>query len=175
MICGQWHRMIFLAFVGSYAFGAADTFASEVGVLSQSEPRMITTWRVVPKGTNGGVSLLGFAASALGAMLVGLSGSFSFSVENGAHFDWTVAFTGLVTGVAGAIIDSILGATLQFSGAKVMTNSEQQKQVVIVNTPGKDVESIGGLDVLSNTGVNFVSTLCSAILAPLFCCCLLFY
>ena len=166
--------MLFLAYVGSYAFGAADTFASEIGMLSKSQPRMITTWSVVPNGTNGGVTLLGFAASALGALLVGLSGSFSFSVENGLFFDWTIALTGLVVGVFGTIIDSVLGATLQFSGAKVMTKGET-KQIVIVNSPGKDVESVGGLDILSNTGVNFVSSLLTAAAAPVFCCCLLFY
>jgi len=174
MICGQWHRMLFLAYVGSYAFGAADTFASEIGMLSKSQPRLITTWRIVPSGTNGGVTLLGFAVSALGALLVGLSGSFSFSIENGLCFDWTVALTGLVVGVVGTVIDSILGATLQYSGAKVMSKDDK-KHTVILNTPGKDVESVGGLDILSNSTVNFISSLCSAILAPFFCCCLLFY
>ena len=165
-MCGQWHRALFLAYVGSYAFGAADTFASEIGVLSSSPPRMVVSGRVVPRGTNGGVSLLGLAAAAVGALLVGASGSLAFSVQTGLQFDWTVTWTGLAVGVVGSLVDSVLGATLRFSGAKKGADGH----VVAVSRPAKGVRSIGGLDVLSNTGVNFVAALVSAALAPVLCC-----
>ena len=160
---GLWHRTLFLAYVGSFAFGAADTLASEIGVLSRRPPVMIVTGRTVPRGTNGGVSFLGFGAAAVGALLVGLSGSFTRSAQTGLHFDWAVACTALLVGVFGSVVDSVLGATFQYSGVK----KDAEGHAVVVNRPGRGVRSVGGLDLLSNTGVNFVASLVSAVLAPL--------
>ena len=164
--------MLYLAYVGSYAFGAADTFASELGVLSRAPPRMVGSWRVVPRGTNGGVSLLGTAAAALGGLLVGASGALSFRVRDGLRFDWTVALTGLAAGLAGTTLDSVLGATLQYSGTKAAPGAPAG--VVVVDAPAKGVQRVAGRNVLSNSGVNFVASLASALLAPLLCCSLLF-
>lgn len=42
----------------------------QLGVLSKSKPFHIIQWRLVPTGTNGGVSLLGTVASAAGGIFV---------------------------------------------------------------------------------------------------------
>ncbi|OZJ06734.1 hypothetical protein BZG36_00346 [Bifiguratus adelaidae] len=60
-------------YIGHYACCAGDTYASELGILSQGQPILITTLRPVPRGTNGGVSLLGLGASLLGGTVVGVS------------------------------------------------------------------------------------------------------
>jgi uncharacterized membrane protein len=54
---------------------------------------------------------------------------------------------GAGAGLLGSFIDSLLGATLQYSG--VLPGSGQ-----VVNQPGKGAVHVSGLDVLSNNAVN---------------------
>ena len=74
---GSW---VSLAVIGSIGCCAGDTWASELGTVintsldSKQEPILITQpWRHVPKGTNGGVSLVGLIASFAGGLVVGLA------------------------------------------------------------------------------------------------------
>ena len=57
------------------AFGEAnaDTWASEIGVLSRKKPISIITRRTIETGVSGGVSSLGTLASFLGAAFIGFS------------------------------------------------------------------------------------------------------
>lgn len=89
-----------------FACCAGDTFASEFGQLSRSRPRLITTFETVTAGQDGGVSLLGTAASALGGALIGAVGG-----------TWATVALGAFSGWAGSMIDSLLGALLQAPGA----------------------------------------------------------
>ncbi len=62
-----------LGFAASLAAVNADTWATELGVLNPTAPRLITDLRkVVEKGTSGGVSWGGTLASFAGAGLIGL-------------------------------------------------------------------------------------------------------
>lgn len=71
------HWILFAAYVGHFACCAGDTWASELGILSKSEPFLITTFRRVPRGTNGGVSSLGLLASVGGGLAIGMDIFFS--------------------------------------------------------------------------------------------------
>ena len=69
-----------MALLGGLGCCAGDTWASELGTVlnisldSKQEPRLITQpWRHVPKGTNGGVSLVGLIASFAGGLVVGVA------------------------------------------------------------------------------------------------------
>lgn len=65
------HWVLYAGYVGFFACCTADTWASELGILSTSDPFLITTLKRVPKGTNGGVSGLGFMASLAGGLAIG--------------------------------------------------------------------------------------------------------
>lgn len=60
--------------LGTLAAVTADTWATELGGLSRRQPRSLLTWRPVPAGTSGGVSLLGSGAALLGALMIGGAG-----------------------------------------------------------------------------------------------------
>jgi uncharacterized protein (TIGR00297 family) len=93
-------------FVGGLAAAAADTWATEVGMLSKQPPRTITTWRQVERGMSGGVTTLGLLASIGGAATVGAA----WAVVARERRALGVA---LVAGVFGSLLDSVLGATVQ--------------------------------------------------------------
>jgi uncharacterized protein (TIGR00297 family) len=95
-------------FVGVMATVTADTWATELGTLSKQPPRMITNGHRVEAGTSGGVSLMGTAVSFAGGLLIGLvAGLF------GKQMLLALAAIGAVSGLAGSLFDSLLGATIQ--------------------------------------------------------------
>lgn len=69
---------------------------------------------------------------------------------------------GLFGGMFGSVVDSVLGATLQFSGY-----SEDRDKVV--NYPGAGVHKISGRHILTNNQVNFVSASLTAAATALLC------
>ena len=156
------------AFIGYYGCCCGDTWSSELGVLSRKMPRLITTGEEVKPGTNGGVTTLGLVASAAGGFAVGfafwcgglfvpvVTGNVGLALKFAAQ--WPVLVIGLGAGVVGSLMDSLLGATIQFSGYC----SERRR---MVSKPGPTVTRTSGLNFLSNSAVNFVTaSLCALIL-----------
>lgn len=56
--------------------------ASELGILSKSAPFLVTSFKTVPPGTNGGMSVIGTAASLGGGFIMGLTLVVGLAVEN---------------------------------------------------------------------------------------------
>jgi uncharacterized protein (TIGR00297 family) len=101
---------VWLAFAASLAAVNADTWATELGVLSPHSPRMITNpAREVEKGTSGGVTLVGTLAALAGAGLIGLLAVLAAPSPTSAGAGLLVTLAGL----SGALFDSLLGATVQ--------------------------------------------------------------
>lgn len=141
------YSLLTAAYLGYIACCAGDTWSSEIGQLSEEEPRLITTLRPVRKGTNGGVTLLGLLSSCLGGLFVGTL----FYLTGGSYqSQWRVMPLGMVAGLVGSLIDSLLGATIQFTGYNRKTGK-------ITGKSGADVSPISGSPLLDNNGVNVVS------------------
>lgn len=99
-----------MAFAGALAAATADTASSEVGQLWGRPTLLVTSWKPVPAGTDGGVSAQGSLAGLVAVVPVALLGGWAGLYE-GAGVVWVVA-----SGFAGTVVDSLLGATLERRG-----------------------------------------------------------
>ncbi|NXK01808.1 TMM19 protein, partial [Herpetotheres cachinnans] len=153
-----------LSLLGALACSAGDTWASEIGsVMSKSKPRLITTWEKVPVGTNGAITLVGLLSSLLGGMAVGIAYFitqliFVTDLEISAP-QWPIIVFGAAAGLLGSIVDSYLGATMQYSGF-------DQNIGMVVNHPTKDSKHISGKPILDNNAVNLFSSIIVALVLP---------
>lgn len=150
--------LLVVGIVSNYAAVAADTFSSELGILSKSNPRLLTSWnfRQVPPGTNGGVSLVGTLAGFAGAFVIALTSVILVpfcaadptirgkvfgnkpGLQGGSGWGWRekILFVVAVTiwGGLGSVLDSALGGWFQAS--------------VVDGRTGKVIEGTGGKKVL---------------------------
>ncbi|KAL5348726.1 hypothetical protein ACLOAV_006146 [Pseudogymnoascus australis] len=168
--CYGWGRtlqdVIPIGIIANYASVAADTFSSELGILSTHDPRLITspTLRRVPRGTNGGVTIWGLFAGFIGSLIVvvtavffipfcpvqeGTFGGTLSSLEGGSGWGWEekkyLAIYLTIWGALGSVLDSVLGGLFQQSVKDTRT--------------GRIVEGEGGRKVLiSNADPNYKKT-----------------
>ncbi len=146
---------IFMA-VGALSAAAADTWATEIGSLSRSLPRSILTGRVVPAGTSGGVTMLGTAAGVAGSVFIAILGVLA---------GWDGLFAACVwAGVAGAGIDSLIGASVQ--GRRWCSACEKHTERK-VHQCGTATANASGVDWINNDAVNLICTLAGALIAAL--------
>lgn len=149
--------------IPSLAAASADTWATAVGSFSPTDPIHLTRMARVPKGSSGGVSLIGTAGGFLGAGLVaflpGLTGA-----------PPALCLAAFLIGILGMVADSLMGATVQgrFHCPACDLPSEQQ-----VHRCGRATRHAGGVSWISNDVVNLLATLLAG-LAGLFwwarCC-----
>jgi uncharacterized membrane protein len=147
--CYTWgDDVLVIGIVANYAAVAADTFSSELGILSRSRPRLITSWnlRQVPPGTNGGVTIWGLVAGLIGSLIIVLASvalipfcpdrSSVMGVAAAWAFWQRLRFVLVMTiwGTLGSVLDSFLGGWFQPS--------------VVDTRTGKIVEGKGGAHVL---------------------------
>jgi uncharacterized protein (TIGR00297 family) len=98
------------------AFGAADTFASEFGVLT-GHARSILDLRPVTPGTNGGVSVLGELWGFVGAAATAVVGWWAFVAFGAPEPMAALVIAGvIVAGFAACQVDSLVGAVLENPG-----------------------------------------------------------
>jgi len=166
----SYSRALIFAALGHFSCCLGDTLASELGILSRSPPILITTFKPVPHGTNGGVSLGGTLASIGGGTMMGLTLAMSLILENNRCRDhWVEVLIplvgwGTVAGGLGSMVDSVLGATIQRT-----RYSEERKHILQDDSPdGTDVKIISGVHVLSNNQVNLISSVFTALVLARF-------
>ena len=122
---------LMLGAIAALAEAAADTASGEIGKALSDRVYLITNFRRVAVGTDGGITWIGTCSGIAAGVLVALVATWCELIPP----RWTAAAAGAAA--LGMFLDSFLGATLQRQGW------------------------------LSNSGVNFASTIAAAALAIL--------
>jgi uncharacterized protein (TIGR00297 family) len=140
-----------VGFAASLAAVNADTWATELGILNPTPPRMITNlYRRVEKGTSGGISLWGTGASLLGSAVLALP-AILLSPVGTLNTNYFLLIT--IAGLAGSLFDSLLGATVQAMYYCPTDKKETEKHPL--HTCGTETVHIRGWKWLDNDWVNF--------------------
>lgn len=143
------------AALGAFATAAADTWATEVGTLSNRPPRSLRTGQRVPTGTSGAVSVVGTAGAAVGATTVALGAWAGVTLTSTAVVSISApALIGIVvaSGLLGMGADGLAGATLQARYRHPATGEWTERPPAPGAVPAR------GWSGLRNNAVNLIGT-----------------
>ncbi len=147
-----------VAFATSLAAVNADTWATELGVLNPTMPRLITSWKPVERGTSGGISLYGTLAATGGAALIAVLAGL---VRVSGTF-WMVTGIAILGGLFGSMFDSFLGATVQAIYHCPLCDKETEKHPL--HTCGTKTIRMRGWKWLNNDMVNLGCAVAGAVI-----------
>ena len=165
-----WYPYFTLAFFGAMAAATADTWATELGMLSSQQPRLITNGQPTQPGVSGGVTPAGLLASLAGGAFMGVV---TFGLIQAASLlstgqwflqDWFLLLVLPLAGFIGSLADSFLGATLQrlYYCPQCQTSTEK-----VIHACGTPTQRIHGISWMNNDAVNFLATCVGALTAIL--------
>lgn len=153
------HRLLKAGFTGALAAANADTWATELGILNSSPPRLITTGKPVVPGTSGGITLLGTAAAFGGALSLGL---WFWMLQGFRKSLAALPLISAIGGMAGTVFDSFLGATLQAMYYCPACQSETERRI---HRCGTKTTALRGIFWMNNDTVNFLATALGGVVA----------
>lgn len=152
----------FIIYLSAIASVTADTWSSEIGILSKKNPRNILTFKSEPHGTSGAVTLLGTLGGIIGA---GVIASFVFllpqSASNFQNHPIIIIVIIILSGVVGNFIDSVLGASVQAKYACEICGKMTEK-IQHCDSPARFMR---GIRWINNDTVNFLCGLSGAVIA----------
>jgi uncharacterized protein (TIGR00297 family) len=145
-------------FASSLAAVNADTWATELGVLNSSLPRLITSWKPVESGTSGAISVSGTVAATFGSALIAVLGAVLAPAGNELLILEIILFAGLI----GSLFDSLLGATVQAIYRCPSCDKETEKHPL--HSCGTQTIQVRGWSWLNNDMVNLGCALMGAVI-----------
>lgn len=138
---------------GAIAAVTSDTWSTEIGTVAQEQPRIITTGARVPAGTSGGVTLAGSLAALAGALAAALATLI-------AGWGIRASASAMIGGIAGSLVDSIAGATIQRRRWCEQCGKSTERLVHICGTV---TQPAGGVRWIGNDAVNGIAAVTGAI------------
>ena len=146
-------------FCAVMAESLADSLASKLGPLSKSAPCDICTWRPVPTGLSGGVSVIGTLAELLGAAAVA-------AVSAAGYRSLRLFFVVSAAGFLGAMFDSVLGSRAQIRYRCGVCGMVTEREAHC----GAPTEHLRGIRWMTNDAVNLTSNAFALALALALTC-----
>lgn len=154
------HNNIFLvSFSCVMAESMADSLASDIGVLSKKKPLNILTFKRGEKGLSGNISGLGLIASLIGSIIIGLT----FTIfKSSINYFIIIVLCGFI----GALIDSLLGATIQakYQCPKCHKTTEKKSHCF------QPAVHIKGIKIINNDIINLISNILTCLISLLVLC-----
>ncbi len=146
------NEILYYVYLASVSAAMFDTWATEIGTLLLSKPRLITTFEPVEPGTSGGVSIKGTIGGIVGSFLVFSSATFWI------EWDFVKLIIVLLAGFIGSFVDSLLGATIQAQYRCEVCSKVTERKFHC----NESAELIRGNRWFNNDLVNFMCTMSGA-------------
>ncbi len=145
--------VLYYVYLASISAATFDTWATEIGTLFLSKPRLITNLKPVEPGTSGGVSIAGTLGGFIGSVFI-----FSSAV---LWVKWNLfkLVAVVLAGFIGSLVDSLLGATIQAQYKCNVCSKVTEK----VFHCGRLTDLIHGKGWINNDFVNFICTTSGAL------------
>lgn len=141
-------RYLLMLYLAALATVNADTWATEIGGLSPTAPRLLSNWKPAQPGASGAITPLGLAAAVAGSLMVTGAGWLVWRLNSPEFLAVSCA------GFCGSFIDSLLGASLQALYRHPVTGEPTERSRI----DGIDAVKIRGLRWMNNDTVNFVAS-----------------
>lgn len=155
---------LIISYTVAFASTNADTWSSEIGVLSKKPPISILTLKQTTKGESGAISLLGTLSGFFGSLFIGVIFIIGYIICFGWYKNLLYYFILVVVfGFIGSIVDSFLGATIQAKYRCKVCNKETEDRI----HHDQEAIHIKGLRFMNNNAVNFLSSFIATVLAYL--------
>jgi len=141
-------------YLGSLAAVTADTWGTEIGVLTKGGTVSVLSMQTVPPGTSGGMSGQGTLAGLIGALVIAFSGFAWYS-------DLKTAIIVVLAGVVGSFGDSVLGATLQAQYRCEICGKQTERKTHC----GRQTTQVAGVARINNDVINLICSVVGALSA----------
>lgn len=158
---------VFFAYLGTLAAVQADTWATEIGTMwPNPKARLITTFKSVPVGTSGGVSIPGTSGAFIGSLFICASAvTMNIPWINTVGIVPSLFIIGL-SGLVASLVDSLFGATVQAQYFDPIRKKVTERTHSIAQD-GSKVENklIKGYHFVNNDMVNTLCAISGSVLA----------
>ncbi len=144
-------------FLTSVAAAMSDTLATEVGLLSHSQPRLIIhPKKLVEPGTSGGTTILGDLTALVTSLGMSIVGIVLLVIKTTSLSNLLISFAAVGIGsLSGVFFDSLLGASVQVMYRCLVCGKATENS----NHHGQAAAYVRGIRYFDNNVVNFVGIL----------------
>ena len=157
-----------LAFCGSLAAANADTWATELGVLSKSKPVSLISGKPLEPGSSGGVSWLGTGSALIAAFMIAIL-TILFWPSNLTQLTesstWLILVAISSAGLLGSLVDSFLGASVQ--AMFYCPHCEKETEKNPIHSCGRETSYYKGWKWMNNDWVNTFCALTGGVVMAL--------